>query len=88
MSDEETTEVEMVPVEFDGVTYDVPKDMDDWPYAAAKALESGRGLSFVEAVLGATQHRKFLRGGKRTARDGAKLMSAIMSQAYGVEPGE
>lgn len=83
--------VDTVEVEWDDQKWRVPADVDDWPFEASVALEAGKAMLFVTHLLGPAQMRLFHQGRRtkpRTARDGAKLMKAIMVQAYGAPAGE
>lgn len=50
---------ESVPVEFQGVTYQVPPT-SEWEYAWLVDLEAGRVIKFLTAVLGKDQHDAFV----------------------------
>jgi hypothetical protein len=75
-------EVEMIAVEWNGRPWTVPADDGDWDYQAIEALESGKGIAFLRAVLGRRQFAQFGAGNRRTARDANDLMATIMA-AFG-----
>jgi hypothetical protein len=47
-----------LPVEFAGVTYEVPPT-SEWSYDALEAYEDGKIAGFIREILGAEQHAKF-----------------------------
>lgn len=88
LPDVEPGEPKMIDVEWDGRTWRVPADDGDWDYEALEALEHGRGISFLKAVLGRRQFAGFTTGKRRTARDANELMAAIMAQFGEAKQGE
>lgn len=48
----------LIPVDFDGVTYNVPPS-NRWPYAALVAFEDGKVAGFLRSLLGEEEHAKF-----------------------------
>ncbi len=79
--------VAMTEVEWGGRTWEVAANPDDWPLAAVEALELGRGVGFLRAILGRRQMAIFS-GPGRTARDANQLMDAIIEGVAEAKTGE
>lgn len=80
--------VEMITVAWNGQDWEVPASDADWDFAAIEALENGRGVAFLRAVLGRRQMARFELGNRRTARDAGELMDLIMGRLGETKPGE
>lgn len=88
MSTDDTTETPATTeVKFEGETYTVPKSADEWPLRATKSLEEGKWASFLLQLLPPRQAAK-LEARNPASKDAARLVTAIMEQAYGVTSGE
>lgn len=81
-------EVATIDIDWNDQTWKVPADPDLWDFAAIEALENGRGIAFLRAVLGRRQFARFEAGNRRTARDAADLMNIITSRTGEENPGE
>jgi hypothetical protein len=77
-----------VTCDWNGVTWDLPgPTLDDAPAVALVAMEQGKAMSFVEAILGPKQWRRFAAGSRTTGRDAAELMKAVLEGGYGLNLG-
>lgn len=85
---DDDADVEMIAVEWNGRTWTVPADDGDWDFQALEALEDGKGIAFLRAVLGRRQFAQFGAGTRRTARDANELMATIMASFGEARQGE
>lgn len=76
-----------IDVEWNGETFTVPANPDQWPYKAVGALEEGKGVAFLRYVLAPAQMRLFDRHDP-TAKDASDLMGAILDAAGAKSAGE
>lgn len=72
-----------MPIEWDGHTYTVLKDTDEWPVDITEAFEDGRASTAIRGLLGPAQWKAF-KATKPTNRDLGQLFQEI-AQAYGFE---
>lgn len=83
-----TPEVEMITIAWNGQNWEVPASDANWDFAAIEALENGKGVAFLRAVLGRRQFARFELGNRRTARDAGELMDLVMARLGEQRSGE
>ncbi|MDP5182180.1 hypothetical protein QOZ88_05985 [Blastococcus sp. BMG 814] len=76
-----------IAVPFDGATYTVPRDLEDWPMAAMEAMEDGKAVTALRALLPATQWAAFKATGP-SIRAMSQLLDAIAVEAGFKSAGE
>ena len=77
----------MLTIKFRDLTFTIPLDRDEWPVLAQLALEDGKDLSTIRALVKSDEWRRFMATSPKN-KDAAELMTAI-SEAIGArEPGE
>jgi 2,4-dienoyl-CoA reductase-like NADH-dependent reductase (Old Yellow Enzyme family) len=85
---EATGEPTVLTVKWNAQEWEVPgPTLDDAPALALTAMEQGKSMSFLEAILGRGQWRRFVSGKRATARDAAELMKVILEEGYGISLG-
>lgn len=85
MSEEQSNAME---VQWNEQNWTVPASGDDWPFAAAEAIEKGQGATFLRIILGPAQMRQFLTGTRSTAGAAGELMNAILDASGAKSAGE
>ena len=58
-------DIEMIEVPYDGETYTIPADPQDWPIMATRAFEKGHMVSAIEELVGGVQFNRMARKGYR-----------------------
>lgn len=75
-------------VKWNDKDWEIPgPTLDDAPATALAAMEQGKSMSFVQAILGGQQWRRFAAGKQSTSRDAAELMKVILEDGYGLNLG-
>lgn len=87
-AEREATGVTDITLTWNDEEWTIPPSLDEAPATALLALEQGRGVSFVQAMLGTKQWRRFAVGSKSSAKDASDFMVAIMNDGYGASLGE
>lgn len=57
--------IDMIEVPYDGETYTIPADPQDWPIMATRAFEKGHMVSAIEELVGGVQFNRMARKGYR-----------------------
>lgn len=70
---------DMLEIEHGGRTWKVPADTRAWDFMALEALENGKAIAFLRAVLGGGQFAAFQLSEHRTAGDARQIMDKIMT---------
>ena len=81
-ADADQTEPEapkMLEFEHGDHTWKVPADTRTWDFLALEALEAGKAIAFLRAVLGTAQFATFQLSEHRTAGDARQMMDKIMT---------
>lgn len=71
-----------IPVNFNGVTYDVPPT-SEWPVTVLEAFEESRLVAFVKALIGADQYALFLKGNPKVSDLGDFIVA--IQQGIGIQ---
>ena len=74
------------PVQWRGLTFNIPSDPDDFPVDAIMAAEQGKVFTSLELILGPKAWAEFMKT-KPVRRDGIDLNSAI-TKALGLGDSE
>lgn len=71
-----------------GRTWTVAADSRTWAFETLEALEAGRAVAFLKAVLGPRQWELFATGEGRSVGDAKDLMDAILAATAEARLGE
>lgn len=73
---EEAQALETKCVTYDGLTFEFPADVNDWPAAAIMKLEDEKPMSFIRAVVSPESFNQFL-AKKPTMRQFGELADLV-----------
>lgn len=85
---------EDIQFDYDGHTFTLPASTDDWPLDAVEALENGRAVTALKALIGQAQYAAWSRhvqrktGAAPKARHAGELLEAIANEYGFVGAGE
>ena len=73
---EEAQAIETKSVTYDGLTFEFPADVNDWPATAIMKLEDEKPMSFIRAVVSPESFNQFL-AKKPTMRQFGELADLV-----------